>query len=107
VWTKVLVYKVDNPVQSSLSSSLVLTQYKILLYGRFLLIESSLSSNYIISSILSSNRSYNYNSHNISIDNLTFKQRLYLRSSLIDIDNRYNELLFSFSFFNEELNLEN
>ena len=27
---KVLVYKIDNPVQSSLSSSLVLIQYKIL-----------------------------------------------------------------------------
>ena len=43
------------------------------LYGRFLLRESSLSPNHIISSILSFNGSYDHNPYNISIDNLTSK----------------------------------
>ena len=63
------------------------------LYGRFLLRGSSLPLNHI--------------PHNIFIDNLTFKQRLHLKSPLIDMDNRYNKLLPSFSYFNEELNLGN
>ena len=42
------------------------------------------------------------NCHNISIDLLTLKQRLYMKSTLIDIDNKCNELIPSFSFFNEE-----
>ena len=77
------------------------------LYRRFLLRGSSFSPNHIISSILSSDRSYDHILHNISINNLISKQRLRLKSSLIDTDNRYNKLLFSFSYFNEELNLEN
>ena len=43
------------------------------LYDRFLLRGSSLPSNHIIKSILSSNGSYKYMPHNISINNLTPK----------------------------------
>ena len=43
------------------------------LYDKFLLRGSSLPSNYIITSILSTNRSYEHIPHNISIDNLTLK----------------------------------
>ena len=72
------------------------------LYKRFLLWESSLLSNHIINNILSSNRSQEQNCHNASIDYLTAKQRLYLKSSLIDVNNKYNKFLSLFSFFNEE-----
>ena len=45
------------------------------LYGRFLLWQSSLPSNHIIHSILSSDRLQEYKSHNMSINHLTAKQR--------------------------------
>ena len=77
------------------------------LYRRFLLRKSLLPPNHIISNILSSNGLYDHIPHNISINNLTSKQRLYLNSPFIDMDNRHNELLLFFSFFDEELNLEN
>jgi len=72
------------------------------LYGRFLLRRLLLSPNHIISSILSSDGLHKHNAHNISIDNLTPKQRLCLKSTLIDVDNSHNELFPSFSVFNKE-----
>ena len=72
------------------------------LYGRFLLQESSLLSNHIISSILSSNGSQDQICHNTFINLLTSKQRFCLKSLLIDVDNKHNEFFPSFSFFNEE-----
>jgi len=77
------------------------------LYGRFLLRSLLLPPNHIIKSILSSDGSYEYTPHNISIDNLTPKQRLHLNFSLIDMNNRYNELSPSFLVFNKKFNLGN
>ena len=77
------------------------------LYRIFLLRGSSLPPNHIISSILSSNGSYKHNPHNISIDNINLKQRLYLKSTLIDINNRCNKLHLFFSFFDKEFNSGN
>jgi len=74
------------------------------LYNRFLLRGSLLSSNHITKSILSTNGSYEHIPHNISINNLTPKQRLCLNSPLINMDNRYNKLFPSFSAFDEEFN---
>ena len=62
----------------------------------------NLLSNHIISSILSSNSSNMPNYHNLLIDLLTPKQRLHMKSALIDMDNKYNKLIPFFSFFNEE-----
>ena len=45
--------------------------------------------------------------HNVSIDYLTPKQRLHLKSPLIDVDNKCNEFFPLFSFFNEEFKPEN
>ena len=77
------------------------------LYRRFLLREASLLSNHIISSILTLDRSNIPNCHNISINLLTPKQRLYMKSTLINTDNKHNELTPSFSVFNEEFRLGN
>jgi len=66
------------------------------LYRRFLLRGSSLPSNHIISSIISFDGLHNYNFHSISIDHLTPKQRLCLKSTLIDMNNRYNEVFHLF-----------
>ena len=72
------------------------------LYRRFLLWQSSLLSNHIINSILNSNRSQEQKCHNVSINHLTAKQRLCLKSPLIDVNDKQNEFFPSFSFFNEE-----
>ena len=72
------------------------------LYRRFLLWESFLPSNHIINNILSSNRLQKQSSHNASIDYLIAKQRLHLKSPLINVDDKYNKFFPSFSFFNEE-----
>ena len=72
------------------------------LYRRFLLYKSSLPPNHIINSILSSNRLQKWNYHNASIDHLTAKQRLHLKSPLIDVDDKQNKFFPLFSFSNKE-----
>ena len=72
------------------------------LYGRFLLRQSSLLSNHITHSIFSSYRLQEQNCHNASIDCLMAKQRIWLKSPLIDVDDKHNEIFPSFSFFNKE-----
>ena len=72
------------------------------LYSRFLLCELSLLSNYIISNILSSKNMQERSCHISSIDYLTAKQRIQLKSLLIDMNNKCNEFFPSFSFFNKE-----
>ena len=72
------------------------------LFRRFLLWLSSLPSNHIIHSILSSNGLQEHKSHIASIDHLMAKQRMKLKSSLIDVDDKCNEIFLSFSFFNNK-----
>ena len=72
------------------------------LYRRYLLRQSSLLSNHIIHSILSSNRSQEQKCHNASINPLMAKQRIWLKSPLIDINKKCNKFFLSFCFFNEE-----
>jgi len=72
------------------------------LYSQFLLYESSLPFNHIISNILSSKKIQERSYHISSIDYLTAKQRIQLKSSLIDVNNKYNKFFLSFSFFNKE-----
>ena len=72
------------------------------LYNRFLLRGFSLPSNHIIKSIINSDGPHNQAKHCLSINSLTPKQVLCLRSSLIDIDNRYNEFLLSFTLLDKE-----
>jgi len=64
--------------------------------------DSSLPTNHIISNILSSNEPQGRSHHISSIDHLTAKQRLRLKSPLIDVDDKRNEFFLSFSFFNKE-----
>jgi len=74
------------------------------LFGRFLLQQSSLPSNHIIHSILSSNELQEHKSHIVSIDHLMAKQRMKLKLPLIDVDDKCNEFFPSFSIFNDEFN---
>ena len=72
------------------------------LFGRFLLWLFFLLSNHIIHSILSSNGLQEHKSHITSIDHLMAKQRIKLKSPLIDADDKHNEIFLSSSFFNDE-----
>ena len=72
------------------------------LYNHFHSRRFSLSHNYIIKSILSSDGLSKHNPHSLSFDILTFKQRLHLSSPLIDMDNKKNEFLPSFDPFDQE-----
>ena len=76
------------------------------LYGRFHLRESLLSFNHIIKLIINTNRSNGYITHCLFLNNLTFKQRSCLYNLLINIDNRCNKFLSSFSLFDKEFSLE-
>ena len=69
--------------------------------------DSSLPTNHIVSNILSSNESQGRSHHISSIDHLTAKQRLQLKSSFIDVDDKHNEFFLSFSFFDKEFKPEN
>ena len=57
--------------------------------------------------ILTPDGSIEHNPHSLSLETLTFKQRLYLNSSLIDIDNKKNKFLSSFDSFNCKFSSEN
>ena len=48
-----------------------------------------------------------HKSHNTSIDHLMAKQRSWLKSSIIDGDDKYNQYFSSFSFFNKKFKSEN
>ena len=72
------------------------------LYNRFLLREFLLLSNHIIKSIINTNRPNNQAKHHLSINSPTLKQVFHLRSSLIDMDNRCNKFLPSFTPFDKK-----
>ena len=61
------------------------------LYQKFYLQGFSLLPNHIIKSILIPDGSNDHNLHRLSLENFTVKQRLKLKSLLIDIDNMSNE----------------
>ena len=72
------------------------------LYQRFHLQGFSLLPNHIIKSIFMSVDSNKYDLHRLYLESLTAKQKLKLRSPLIDMDNSCNEYILLFSSFNQE-----
>ena len=76
------------------------------LYSRFHLRGFLLSSNHIINSIINTDGSNKHITHCLFLNNLIPKQRSNLYSLLIDMDNRCNKFLSSFSPFYEEFSLE-
>ena len=77
------------------------------LQGRFHLRGFLLSSNHIIKSIISTSRSNEHITHHyLSLNNLMYKQQLYIHSPLINIDDKCNRFLPSFSPFNKEFSPE-
>jgi len=76
------------------------------LYGRFHLRNFSLLSNHIIKSIINTEGTNNYITHcHLSLNKLIPKQWSYLHSLLIDMKDKYNKFLPTFSSFNKEFSL--
>jgi len=76
-------------------------------YNRFLLREFLLLLNHIIKSIINTNELNDQAKHWLSINSFTSKQVLHLRSPLIDINDRCNKFLSSFTLFDKEFSLGN
>ena len=73
------------------------------LQGRFHLRGFLLPSNHIIKSIIGTSESNEHIAHyHLFLNKLTYKQQIQLHSLLINIDNKCNKLLPSFSLFNKE-----
>ena len=77
------------------------------IYRKFLLRGSTLPLNYLIKSILNSDRSSGHLSHILSLDYLTQKQKFHLTLPLINMNNCLNEINLSFSPFNKEFDPSN
>ena len=63
--------------------------------------------NYIIRSLLESNYSLHLENHHLSLETLTVKQDLEVRSSIVNANNRLNEVFNSFDPFNNKLSSRN
>ena len=70
--------------------------------GRLQLWTHFLPPNYIIKVLLESRHSSNHNHHQLSIEKLTPKQRLKIKGSIINANNRLNGIFNSFDLFNNE-----
>ena len=77
------------------------------LYDRFYFRGFSLLLNHIIKSIINIKGPNNQTKHHLSINSLMPKQILCLNSPLINMNNRCNEFLPSFSLFNKEISSGN
>jgi len=62
----------------------------------------SLLPNHIINSILEVRHSFNKEHHLLSMENITTKQKLKIKESIIDANNRLNGIFKSFDLFNRE-----
>jgi len=77
------------------------------LIGRFHLRAHSLPTNHIIKSILEARPSDNVKPHLFFLDKLTPRQHTIIKSPIVNMDNRFNEIIPSFSPFNYEFSLRN
>ena len=77
------------------------------LNGRFQLRAHSLLSNHIIRLILETRPSININTHHFLLERLILKQCLKIKGPTVDIDNRFNKIISSFSPFDHEFLLGN
>jgi len=62
----------------------------------------SLSHNHILRSLLEARLSDNFNQYSLSLDSLTHYQRENIKGSIVDMDNRFNEVFPSFNPLNIE-----
>jgi len=74
----------------AIASLILIHLYLQKLGGRFQLRTQLLPSNYIIKSLLKSRHSDSNNNHQLTLEKLTFKQQLKLKSPVVDANNRLN-----------------
>ena len=77
------------------------------LYRRFHFCGFSLPTNHIIKLIIDTKNSNKCESHHLSLNNLTPKQWTNIKELSVNMDNRYNKFISSFSLFNEEFSSGN
>jgi len=77
------------------------------LNGRFQLRAHSLPSNHIIRLILETRPFINVNTHHLLLERLMLEQCLKIKGPMVDIDNRFNKIIPSFSLFDREFLLGN
>jgi len=64
---------------------------------------ASLSKNYVLNLLLDNQHSEKAKPHCFSLENLMSKRHLKLKSLVVDLNNCFNELFFSFDNFHKEL----
>ena len=102
IWISGTFHTLPTADIEAISGSITIHLYLKKLYDRFHLREFLLLSNYIIKSIINTDRPNVHTKHCLSINSLMPKQLSCLSSPLIDMNNRYNEFLPSFSLFNNK-----
>ena len=106
IWISGAFHTLPTTDIEAISGLIPIHLYLKKLYDRFYLREFLLPSNYIIKSIIKTNRPNDQIKHQtkhcLSINSLMLKQVLCLSNLLIDMDNRCNKFLPSFSLFNKE-----
>jgi len=107
LWISCAFYTLPTAGIEAISGLILIHLHLKKLYDKFHLRGYLLPLNHIIKSIINSNGSNNHTKYYLALNSLTPKQIPHLSSLLIDIDNRYNEFLLSFSLFNREFSLEN
>ena len=63
---------------------------------------STLPTNYAIKSLLKCRHAINFNHHCLSLENITFKQRLKIKSSIVDANNHLNDIFPYFDSLNSK-----
>ena len=72
------------------------------LSGRYQIQTSALLSNHIIDTLLERRYTNNSSLHCLSLENMTDKQRLKIKSSIVDVNNYLNRISSSFNSLNSE-----
>ena len=61
-----------------------------------------LPDNHILKLLLKARPNLNIDSHHLSLDSLTSFQRVKIKGTIVDIDDRFNEILLAFNLLNIE-----
>jgi len=107
IWIISAFHTLSSEDIKAISSLIPIYLYLKKLHNRFLLRGFLLLLNHLIKSIINIDQPHNQAKHQLFIDKLTPKQILYLKSSLVNMDNRCNEFLPAFTSLDKEFSLGN
>jgi len=102
LWISGVFHTLSTASIEAISYLIPIYLYLKKLYGRFHFRGSLLPLNHIFKSIIDSDGPNNHTKYCLSLNSLMPKQVSHLNSLLIDMDNKCNKFLLSFSLFNKE-----